>query len=132
MKFYRCDVCGNILISVDDSGVVPWCCDAKMEIMEAQKADVSKEKHVPYVECIGLETKVKVGEEKHPMGKDHYIKFVLVETDRGFYVKYFSPDDLEASCEFKLADNEKVLRVYEYCNVHGLWVKESECDDTKK
>ena len=30
----------------------------------------------------------------------------------------------EPKAEFVLAEGEKALRAYEYCNLHGLWVTE--------
>ena len=35
-------------------------------------------------------------------------------------IKYLKPHEVPAA-DFKLAEGEQVVAVYEYCNLHGLW-----------
>ena len=30
IKFYRCDICGNIITKIIDGGPIPFCCGQKM------------------------------------------------------------------------------------------------------
>ena len=123
MELFRCKSCGNIISHyVKGSGQV-MCCGAKMEKLIPNSLDASLEKHVPFVEIRNSKVIVKVGIIPHPMLPEHKIEFIVVETDYGIYKKQLKASD-EPMAIFSLNDNEKVLRVYEYCNLHSLWVKE--------
>ncbi|MDO4377792.1 MAG: desulfoferrodoxin family protein [Erysipelotrichia bacterium] len=122
MKIYRCSICGNIIVKLSDSGVTPTCCGEEMVLLKANTTDGALEKHVPQVKLNENHVEVQIGEVIHPMIETHYIEWVLLETDKGFQVKYLKPQQ-EPRCCFELGD-EKLLAVYEYCNLHGLWKKE--------
>lgn len=133
MKLLRCSVCGNIIVFMEDSGMTPMCCGKPMENMEAGTSDGSAEKHVPSVKCDcdkddgKTKVKVRVGETPHPMESSHYIQWIMLETCCGFHAKRLEPGTEAVAC-FRLSKGEKPLRVYEYCNVHGLWVKNIDCE----
>lgn len=120
MKFYRCDVCGNIIAKVWDSGVNPQCCGKDMTEIKANTTDGAVEKHVPVVEIKDNTVLVKVGSNEHPMTEEHYIQWIAIETNTGNQRKCLNPGDKPEAC-FALCDGDKVLTVYEYCNLHGLW-----------
>ena len=61
---------------------------------------------------------VTVGSVEHPMLPEHYIQWIVLETENGFRVAELKPGDKP---EVKFFENEKVIAVYEYCNLHGLW-----------
>ena len=128
MKFYKCNKCGNIIILLEDSGVIPVCCGETMNELECLTKYELKEKHVPVVECKDKEVHVKVGSVAHPMEKEHYIQWILVETNRGKYVRYLNPTEKPEAC-FQLCDDEVLVAVYEYCNIHNLWGKLNEQED---
>ena len=67
------------------------------------------------------EITVTVGAVEHPMLDVHFIEWILLETATGFQVKKLLPG-MKPSAVFTA--DEKVLAAYEYCNLHGLWVKE--------
>ena len=46
-KFYKCNRCGNVVMKMVDSGVVPVCCGEEMHLLVANTHDASTEKHVP-------------------------------------------------------------------------------------
>ena len=121
-KFYRCKHCGNIVEKIYDSGVVPVCCDEEMEELVANTVDASKEKHVPSVSVDGNIVKVQVGEVAHPMEEKHYIMWIYLLTKKGCQRKNLEPGE-EPKAVFTLEDDE-LIAVYEYCNLHGLWKKE--------
>ncbi len=120
VKFYRCSHCGNIVEKIVDSGVPVICCGEPMKELIANTSDGAGEKHVPVVTVNGDTVKVAVGEVMHPMTAEHYIQFVYVQTERGGLRVDLNPNDTPV-VEFKLTENDKLVAVYEYCNLHGLW-----------
>ena len=122
MKFYRCSKCGNIIAYVENSGVPVMCCGQKMEEINPNTTDAANEKHVPVVCIDGDVVHVKVGEVAHPMVEEHFIQWVYLHTERGGQRKSLKPGEAP-EVSFTL-NGDKAIAVYEYCNLHGLWVKE--------
>ena len=123
VKFYRCRHCGNVIQKVVDSKVPVVCCGEKMEELVPGTVDASLEKHVPFVTRIDENTlRIQVGSVEHPMLPEHHIEWILLETKKGFQIKYLEPGDAPEA-KFILSDDEAVA-AYEYCNLHGLWKKE--------
>ncbi len=124
-KFYRCPICGNIVVKMHDGGPIPLCCGEEMKELSANTSDGKQEYHVPVAEvtddnCVN----VKIGKEPHPMTKEHYIQWIFVDfmtkngRQGGFFVK-LKPDDKP---EYKFCVcNLNVVNIYGYCNLHGLW-----------
>lgn len=125
MKLYKCYICGNMVVSVNDNGVIPKCCGRDMSLLSPGSDDGVKEKHVPVVNIDGDEVKVTVGSVIHPMTNDHYIEMIIMETDKGIYVRKLTYNDEPKAC-FKLCKDEKILGVYSYCNIHSLYKYEKE------
>ncbi len=123
MKVFKCDKCGSIVIKINDIGCSPVCCGDPMTELVPGTSDGAHEKHVPFVEADGSKITVKVGEVEHPMMENHFIQYIILETDKGFMMKELKPDE-KPCAEFILADGEKAVAAYEYCNLHGLWKKE--------
>lgn len=119
-KIFRCEICGNIIVKIEDSGVVPTCCGQPMTELVPGMEDGVIEKHVPVFTLDGSTVTVKVGSVLHPSTADHFIMWILVKTDLGIYVRYLLPGD-EPSAVFRLDPDEKLESVYEYCNIHRLW-----------
>ena len=83
-KFYKCSVCGNVIVKMVDSGVPVVCCGKKMEELVANTVDASQEKHVPVVTTLeDGRLRIEVGSVHHPMMPEHHIAFIYVETDKG-------------------------------------------------
>lgn len=122
LRFFRCQHCGNIVVKVVDSNVPVMCCGEIMRELVPNGTDASQEKHVPVVEINSEILNVKVGSISHPMVVEHYIAFIALETDKGYQIKFLNPDE-KPEADFSIV-NEKVVAVYEYCNLHGLWIKE--------
>lgn len=133
MKFYRCTICGNEIEMIKDTGNAPFCCGKVMEELIPGTSDGTKEKHVPVCRvCNGdlscpdiKKIHVMVGSEPHPMSEEHYIEWIVVETDKRVYRKNLTPK-CDPSAVFYMHVDEKILNVYGYCNVHGLW--KGSCD----
>ncbi len=63
---------------------------------------------------------VEVGSTLHPMTEEHLIAFIVLVTEKGYQVAQLSATD-EPKADFAVAAGDKPLKVYEYCNLHGLW-----------
>ena len=82
MKFYICRHCGNVITKLTSAQVPVKCCGEEMQLLEAGVTDAAQEKHVPAVTVEGSLVKVNVGSVTHPMTAEHFIQWVVVETDR--------------------------------------------------
>ena len=117
--FYRCEVCGNIVVQAYDGGGVLSCCGQPMKVIDPNTTDAAAEKHVPVAELDAGFIKVSVGSTLHPMEENHYIQWVYVVTDQGVIAHCFKPGD-KPEVELFIG-NQKPLMVFEFCNLHGLW-----------
>ena len=144
-KFYRCPICGNVIVKLIDGGQVPVCCNRTMQCLtpftaSCESADGSNyykaencpseaspnrgtnEHHIPVVEEMGSGNyRVCVGKDSHPMSKEHHIAFIVALTKHGATVRMLSNEEPPCA-QFHL--DEPPLAFYAYCNVHGLWMKE--------
>ena len=123
MKYYVCEVCGNIVEKVKDSKVPVMCCGSKMREIVPGEKDAAVEKHVPAVYEDGKTVTVNVGSVDHPMAPEHYIEWVSLETKEGSQRKYLTPGN-DPKVTFTLAESDELVAVYAYCNLHGLWKAE--------
>ena len=122
VKFYICKHCGNIVGLMHDSGVPLVCCGEKMSELVPNTTEAATEKHLPVVEMDGNIVKVSVGSVEHPSTEEHYIAWVYLETAHGGQRKAIKPGD-KPEVSFALQDDE-LIAVYAYCNLHGLWKTE--------
>ena len=118
MYFYKNLNTTDIITSRTDLVEIPG-----FELLTANTTDAAVEKHVPEVTQDGSRLLVKVGSVEHPMLDAHYIMFIALETCCGLQQKVLAPGE-KPEAEFILAEGEKALAVYEFCNLHGLWKKE--------
>ena len=120
-KFYKCNHCGNVIEKVVDAGVSVVCCGEKMVELIPNAVDASNEKHVPVVTVLDENhIKVDVGSVAHPMLPEHHIAFIYVEYEKGGLRVNLNDKPEAVMC----TGGQKVLAVYEYCNLHGLWKTE--------
>ncbi|MDY4788257.1 MAG: desulfoferrodoxin family protein [Bacilli bacterium] len=122
LKFYKCPVCGNVILKVVDHNIPVVCCGKPMIELKENTTDAVLEKHIPVVEFDGDVMKVSVGSIIHPHTEEHHIAFIAVDTIDGLFVKNLKILD-EPIATFKV-NKDGVKAVYEYCNLHGLWKKE--------
>ena len=111
------------MFHLHDAGVPLFCCGQKMELLVPGAVDAATEKHVPAVSLEGGTVHVQVGSTAHPMVEEHYIEWIALETDKGVSVRWLHAGDAPKAA-FVLADGEKPVAVYAYCNLHGLWRRE--------
>ena len=116
MKVYQCEACKKTIISKTALDLSGW------KELIADSTDAAKEKHVPVVTMDGKAIKVDVGSVAHPMTEEHLIEWVALETEKGYQIQYFNAGEAPM-CAFKIADGDKAVAVYAYCNLHGLWMK---------
>lgn len=93
--------------------------------LNANSTDAATEKHVPCVTVDGNKVDVAVGSVPHPMLEEHYIAGIYIETKFGGQFRRLHPGE-EPSASFILAEGDEFIAAYEYCNLHGLWVKSAE------
>ena len=124
MKFYICEICGNSVGMIKESGVPVMCCGQKMKELIPGTSDGAAEKHVPVFSVDGNKVTVKVGSVDHPMLDEHYIEWIAVETAKGAQRKVLNPGEAPRA-EFALTDDDALVAVYAYCNLHGLWKAEN-------
>ena len=120
MRFYKCKHCGKIIAMVNERAVPTICCGEAMEEMIPNTSDGAFEKHVPVYEVEGNIVHVKVGEVEHPMLDNHYIEWIVLETNKGNQRKKLKPGEAPKA-DFALLPGEEVIRVVEHCNLHGLY-----------
>ena len=120
MKLLKCQKCGKIIIVLDEGSPSTICCGEDMIELVPRSIDGAIEKHVPVVDIKDNELNIKVGEVEHPMTEEHYIKFIIIETTKGYMIKKLNPND-KPEARFILAYNEEYINTYAYCNLHGLW-----------
>jgi len=97
------------------------CNGAPMKVLTANSTDAAQEKHVPVVEVDGNKITVKVGSVAHPMTEAHLIEWIYLKTKFGGQYRYLTAED-KPEATFYVAEGDTPLAVYEYCNLHGLWL----------
>ena len=120
LKFFYCKHCGKIVAIVKDSGMPTICCGEPMEALLPATTDGATEKHVPIIRVDGNIVTVTVGSKTHPMETEHYIEWILLQTNLGSQQKCLKPGQ-EPKADFAIITGEKIEAAYEYCNIHKLW-----------
>ncbi len=120
LKFYVCKHCGKLIKELNSSDVKNICCGEEMKELIANSVDASLEKHAPVVEIVEDELLIKVGSTLHPMTKEHYIQWIIVNNDVSCYEVELSPEQ-DPVVRIPLLRN---ATVFAYCNLHGLWKTE--------
>lgn len=120
MEFFRCRHCGNIIAYVHKSGVKVVCCGEEMQKITENTTDGAMEKHVPVIRREGKKIEVNIGSIDHPMIPEHYIEWIALETKSGNQRKILKPGEAPHAV-FYIAEDDEVIKAYEYCNLHGLW-----------
>lgn len=128
-KFYRCPVCGNVVVKAVDSGVEVYCCGEPMEELQEQTKDAYFEKHLPVVTFKAPNTlHIKVGSIEHPMTPEHHIEFIYLESEHSGKIIWLNGKPEADVC----VSDGKPLKIYAYCNLHGLWKLDVACPSCSK
>lgn len=118
--FYKCSACGNVVDIIEDSGKDITCCGKKLEKLEPNVVEASAEKHLPVAEIDGDIITVRVGTVEHPMVDEHFIKWVSVMSANRVQRVFLAPHQ-KPEAVFNVPE-EGEISVYEFCNIHGLWM----------
>ena len=131
MKFYRCAKCGKIVCPVAETAAELGCCGETMQELIPEATDGDREKHVPVCSVEKGVIWVRVGTREHPMTEAHHIDWIAVETKAGCQLKYLKPC-CYPEAQFSLLPNDEPLRIYAYCNLHGLWLLTDRENDSSR
>ena len=122
MNIFYCKHCKRIVYTFYGGGNLT-CCGDEMTLLQPKQKDVGNEKHLPVVNRLNEETiEVLVGSIPHPMTSDHWIQWVFVAQQDNFQIKTFEPDETPKAVFHVKKDQP--ISVYEFCNLHGLWLTE--------
>ena len=131
MKFYRCAKCGKIVCPVAETAAELVCCGETMQELVPEATDGDREKHVPVCSVEKGVRWVRVGTREHPRTEAHHSDWFAVHTKAGCQLK-----DLKPCCypeaQFSLLPNDEPLRIYAYCNLHGLWLLTDRENDSSR
>lgn len=120
MKFYKCNICGNLVELVIEGGGELVCCGEAMEELIPKEVDEGNEKHVPVVREEASNYYVKIGAVEHPMTPEHYIQFITIFYNGKSQKIKLKPTD-KPEVIFNVEESFDEMTVYEFCNIHGLW-----------
>lgn len=120
LQFLRCPKCGQIVLTIKNKPCSVHCCGVPMEVIVPGTSDGAYEKHVPVFTQSGNRVDVQIGSVIHPMLDVHYIEWIALETKKGAQFKKLAPGE-EPKASFLLTEDDEVIAVYEFCNLHGLW-----------
>lgn len=122
MNIFYCKHCKRIVYTYFGGGTLT-CCGEEMTLLQPKKMDQGNEKHLPVVEYEGIDQiKVTVGSVLHPMATEHWIQWILVAQDSTYQIKTFNSGETPI-WSFSINPDQKI-KVYEFCNLHGLWLTE--------
>lgn len=124
VRIFVSNDCGSVIEAVQAApGAVFSCCGQELKELEANTSEGAAEKHLPAVEVDGSTVRVQVGSIAHPMTVEHSIGFVCLETKKGVQRVNLKPDEEPKAC-FAVAQGDRPVAVYAYCNLHGFWKTE--------
>ena len=121
MKFYQCKNCNSVLVQINKLDTI-MCCNNDLKELSLNSLEASHEKHLPVVSISNNLMNVSIGSVTHPMTSDHLIEWVFVEYNNGGEFIYLNNEPVVTINIL----GRNIKRVYAYCNLHGLYVKEIE------
>lgn len=119
-KFFICNTCGNLVESINNSGIEMVCCGDAMREITANTVEASLEKHIPVAQVEGNLVTITTGSVLHPMLEEHHIIWVSIQTTNGSQRKALAVD-ADPVVTFALTPGDQLVAAYAYCNLHGLW-----------
>ena len=118
-KLFQTEVSANALTLLADTELVLACSGGSLSVLPAD-ARGTPELHIPVLTVRSGTAHVRVGLAPHPMVPEHWIEWIVLETQQGFSVRRLRPGDAPEAL-FALPDTETAVGAYAYCNLHGLW-----------
>ncbi len=123
MKYFICEICGNLVELINEGGGELVCCGEAMTEIKARTTDEGTEKHLPIVQKNDSEVIVKIGSVEHPMTEEHHIEWISIHYNNKTQRIKLNPIS-KAEVTFKINGDIEKMEVYSYCNIHGLWKTE--------
>lgn len=120
MKFFKCNVCGNVVELIVKGGGQLVCCNESMELLVPKEQEAGNEKHLPVANMEGNQLSVKVGSIEHPMEEAHHIEFIVIKYNNHVERKNLKYTD-KPEAVFTINEECDEIEIYEFCNLHGLW-----------
>ncbi len=120
-QIYKCEICGNIVEVLHEGAGELICCGQPMKLFDEKTADAATEKHVPVIEKMDGQVKVKIGSIPHPMEEKHHIEWIELIVDGKSYRQFLKAGDAPEALFDVDARKVGKLEAREYCNIHGLW-----------
>ena len=118
--FYKCPICDNLIGLIQGDSDKINCCGQKMKRLVANQDENKTKKHIPTYEKVEDEIFVRVGEDTHPMEKDHYIEWIAqVSDNQTTRIRLYPEQNPEV--RFKYIPG---AIIYAYCTKDGLWKTE--------
>lgn len=122
-EVYKCLICGNVVEVLHSGAGTLVCCGQEMRIMDENSfEEVSLEKHLPVIKKNKEGVIVCVGEIEHPMEEKHFIEWIEIITKKGTGKKFLKAGE---NPEAKFPVRSEIISARAYCNLHGLWKKDS-------
>lgn len=122
-ELYKCNVCGNMVKVVNAGDGTLVCCGQPMVLQKTpteMNSQGNPTTHQPVIEIKGQkEIHVKIGEEPHPMTKEHYIQWIELSVDGLLYTASLNPWD-KPEATFRIPVGKKIVARAK-CNIHGIW-----------
>lgn len=125
LLFEICPICGNLIERIEDHHVPLMCCGQKLELLVPNSTEAAVEKHQPVLKLDETTLTIEVAEVMHPMLASHWIPWVVIQTPTMVIRQTFEPGELP-SLTLPRPEAGTPVRVYAYCNLHGLWASELE------
>jgi Desulfoferrodoxin len=119
-KIARCSKCHKVIVLQAEENA-PLCCDEPMEILKESEDIAKEDTHLPVIARKDGKIYAYAGAYEHPMIPEHYIEWMILETETDDRIVWFHPGE-EPKVPF--LDKEAVIRVYAYCTKDGLWMTE--------
>ena len=120
LQFEYCPTCGNIIEKIEDHHVPLMCCGKKLEPLIPNSTDAAVEKHLPLATLTSDSLIVRVGEVEHPMIDAHLISWVIIQTPTTMIRRTLQAGETPRIMVPR-PEAGTPIRVYAYCNLHGLW-----------
>ena len=110
MTFYYCSTCNQVHINLIEQESPMICCEEETKRLESNHN--GDDIHTPIIRKIGNFLTVSI-HDNHPMMDVHHIRFICLETNQGFQVKYLNHTD-DPKSNFILAKDEEIINVYAF------------------
>lgn len=132
MKLYKCETCGNIFEVIQDSAIVPTCCNNMMKQVKINYDETaSKEKHIPIYSKKDHIVDIQVGSLLHPSAPEHHIEWISLVTNKNRYTHHLKNNEPPVTSFHLNEKDETIEGIYAYCNLHGLWYKKGSDKDAE-